>query len=235
MNNSVKTANPQEKRAERHAFGELLKRGVLPYRAVDGSLRATTPMGCRLELRAVPSTGNGAVDGRRFAVAGFQPRPELFFLCVEFDRDEIAGMWVLPSTAFFAYSDADEAGGLRELNLDAKQEHCLSRPFREYNSFFQNRWEPIIQFDYFRRFMPPMDAPGFQYAWEDMEDILAMMEISESREWPPARVYPLTLPKMANLPVVAVIKSDSPATKSGNRWKVFRRMTMLKSKRRFCL
>ena len=182
MNNSVKIAKPQEKRAERHAFGELLKRGVLPYRAADGSLRATTPMGCRLELRAAPSTGNGAVDGRQFAVAGFQPRPELFFLCVEFDRDEIAGVWVLPSTAFFVYSSLDENIGQRQLSLDAKLEGIEELSFREYCSYFLNRWEPVIQFDLYRRFMKPWDSLDFADGWENFEDEMMALEVIENRE-----------------------------------------------------
>ena len=182
MNRDVRGIKSQEKRAEYHVFSELLKRNLLPYRTTGGGLWVNTPAGCRLELRAVASTGNGAGEGRRFAVGDFRPRPELIFLCAELDWDEIADVWVLPSTCFFVYSEATEENGLRELNLDAKQERYFGEPFREYNSCFRNRWEPVTQFDRFRRFMRPLDAPDFAQGWEDFEDIMAMLEADENWE-----------------------------------------------------
>lgn len=182
MNGSSRSSQSEEKRAEHHIFSELLKRGLLPYRTAGGCLWVNTPAGCRLDLRAVPSTGNGAGEERRFVAADFRPRPELFFLCAEFDEDAIARVWVLPATVFFVYSEADEETCLRALNLDAKQERYFGEPFREYNSCFRNRWEPITQFDRFRRFMKPPDAPDFAQGWEDFEDIMAMLEADENWE-----------------------------------------------------
>ena len=139
-------------------------------------------MGRRLELRVATSTANAAEGKHRFSVPDFRPRPELIFLCVEVARDEIETVWVLPSTVFFVYSAPHKAGAHRELNLDAKQEHCLGRPFREYNSLFRNRWEPVAQFDTYRRFMKPWDSPAFADGWENFEDEMMALEAIENRE-----------------------------------------------------
>ena len=168
MNCGIQPGNADGKRAERRILAELLNRNLLPYR-VAGGFRLNTPAGRRLELRVTLSSASGQ---RRFAVAQFRPRPELFYLCAEWDGDEIASVWVLPSTVFLAYSDTGKGSDLRELNLDAKQERCLGRTFREYNSFFRNRWEPVTQFDRYRRFMKHWDAPDFAEGWEDFEDLI---------------------------------------------------------------
>lgn len=182
MDGVMKTNQAKLKQAQHHVFGELLKRGVLPHRAAAGNLRVNTPMGRRLELRVATSTGNAAEGKQRFSVADFRPRPELIFLCVEFVESEIETVWVLPSTVFFVYSEAYDSGTPRELDLDAKQEHCLGRPFREYNSFFRNRWEPVAYFDRYRRYMKPWDAPDFADGWENFEDLMMMLEADENWE-----------------------------------------------------
>ena len=181
MDGAMKDRHPELKQAQHHVFNELLKRGVLPHRAADGSLRVNTPMGRRLELRVAASTANAAEGKQRFFVPDFRPRPELIFLCVEIARGEIETVWVLPSTVFFVYSNPGEKAR-RELDLDAKQEHCLGRPFREYNSFFRNRWEPVAYFDRYRRYMKPWDAPDFADGWENFEDLMMMLEADENWE-----------------------------------------------------
>ena len=189
--------------AQHHVFNELLKRGVLPHRAADGRLWANTPMGRRLELRVAASTGNAAEGKRRFFVPDFRPRPELIFLCVEFTRGEIETVWVLPSTVFFVYSNAHKAGAYRELNLDAKQERCLGRPFREYNSFFRNRWEPVAQFDRYRRYMKPWDVPDFADGWENFEDEMMALEAIENWE-----------PRSESIPISEIAFSGAAALAS---------------------
>ena len=131
MDGVMKNSQSKLKQAQHHVFNELLKRGILPHRAAAGHLRANTPMGRRLDLPIAVSTGNAAEGKQRFSVPDFHPRPELIFLCVEISRGEIKAVWVIPSTVFFVYSEAHEAGAHRELNLDEKQEHCLGRHFRE--------------------------------------------------------------------------------------------------------
>ena len=182
MDGAMKNSQTKMKQAQHHVFNELLKRGILPHRAADGHLRANTPMGRRLELRVATSTGNAGYGKQRFSVPDFHPRPELIFLCVEFARGEIETVWVIPSTVFFAYSAPHESGAPRELNLDAKQEHCLGRPFREYNSFFRNRWEPVVKFDRYLRYMKPWDAPDFADGWENFEDEMMALEAIENWE-----------------------------------------------------
>ena len=179
MNRGVRYGNDGAKRAESHLLAELLNRNRLPYR-VPGGFRLNTPAGRRLELRvAIPALPG---QGRRFAAAPFRPRPELFHLCTESDGGEISGVWVLPSTVFFAYSDTAKESGRWYLDLDSKQERCLGRPFREYNSFFRNRWEPVAQFDRYQRYMKPWDAPDFADGWEDFEDLMQMLGADENWE-----------------------------------------------------
>lgn len=170
------------RRAEAHVFAELLKRGVLPYRATEGGFRVNTAKGNRLALLTVPSWVYDADGGYSFAVGDFQPSPDLFFLCVESDDDAIGSVWVFPSISFFVYAEPVEEVGLVRLNLDAPRPDSFAETLREYVSFFRDRWEPVVQFDYFRRFMPPVNDPNFQRGWEDFEDILMLMEFSESRD-----------------------------------------------------
>lgn len=179
MNRAAQPGNPGAKRAESRILAELLSRNRLPYRA-PGGFRLTTPAGRRLELRVALPASPGLA---RFAVAPFRPRPDLFHLCTELDGGEISGVWVLPSTVFFAYSDTGKECGRRHLDLDANHERCLGRPFREYNSFFRNRWESVAQFDRYRRYMKPWDAPDFADGWEDFEDLMLMLAADEN--WAP--------------------------------------------------
>ncbi len=189
--------------AQHHVFNELLKLDILPHRAADGRLWANTLMGRRLDLRIALPTGNAADGKQRFSVPDFRPRPELIFLCVEIGGGEIETVWVIPSTVFFVYSDAHEAGAPRELNLDAKQEHCLGNPFREYNSFFRNRWEPVAQFDTYHRFMKPWDSPAFADVWENFEDEMMALEAIENLE-----------PRSESIPISEIAFSGAAALAS---------------------
>ena len=171
------------KMAQGHVFAELLKRGVLPYRTANGGIGVSTAMGNRLELFTVAATETGDDGEFHFAVTDFQPHPQLFFLCVELTDGEISRVWVFPSISFFVYAEPVEEEGLVSLSLDAMRSDSFAESLREYVSFFRGRWDPIVQFDYFRQYMPPMDAPGFPRAWEDFEDILMLMELSEARDW----------------------------------------------------
>ncbi len=170
------------KAAAQHVFAELLRRGALPYRAADGGIWVNTSRGSRLELRIVPSSDDSTDGEDHFAVPDYEPRPELFFVCLGFDGEEIASVWVFPSISFFVYAEQDEERGLLKLSLDALRSDSFADSLREYVSFFRDRWDPIVQFDHLRQYMPPLNAPGFQRAWEDFEDILMLMEFSESRD-----------------------------------------------------
>ena len=185
VSDGYKNAKARVKLAEYHAFGELLKRGVLPYLPMAGSasgVRTRTPTGWTIEMRIEPSIGSGYGDKQRFQVSDFKPRPELFILCVEFVEAEIRCVWVLPSTVFFVYSELDEKRGLRNLDLDVKRERYFDKPFREYNFFFRNRWESITNFDVYRRYMKPLGSPEFATGWEDFEDEMMALEAFETRE-----------------------------------------------------
>ena len=202
MYGAMKNSQSKLKQAQHHVFNELLKRGVLPHRAADGHLRANTPMGRRLELRVATSTANAGYGKQQFSVPDFRPRPELIFLCVEINGGEIKTVWVIPSTVFFVYSKPGEKAR-RELNLDAKQEHCLGHPFREYNSLFRNRWEPVTQFEMYHRFMKPWDSPAFADGWENFEDEMMALEAIENRE-----------PRSESIPISEIAFSGAAALAS---------------------
>ena len=176
MNRAARYGNPGAKHAERRILAELLQRNRLPYRA-PGGFRLTTPAGRHLELRVAMPASPGLA---RFAVAPFRPRPELFHICAEWNGGEIPNVWVLPSTVFYAYSDAAKESGRRHLYLDANHERSLGRPFREYNSFFRNRWEPVARFDRYRRYMKQWNAPDFADGWEDFEDLMLLLAADEN-------------------------------------------------------
>ena len=182
------------KSAESLVFTELLKRGVLPYRISGGGIGVSTVMGRRLELQTILPSIESTEEECHFAAPDFRPRPELFFLCMEFDGEEIDSVWVLPSISFFVYAEPDEEHGLVILRLDSARPDSFAESLREYVSFFRNRWEPIVQFDHLQQYMPPLTAPGFQRAWEDFEDILMLMEFSESRDRAAEERIPLEPP-----------------------------------------
>jgi hypothetical protein len=179
MNNELNNRPVEERRAEQRVLSELLKRGLLPYRDTGGSIRANTPSGNQLEFRVAVSAER---ERGFFSVPDLWPRPELFLICVEYDGGEISEVWVFPSTSFFVYSVLDEEQGELSLDLDNMEPGSSDRPLRDYVSFFCDRWDPVVQFDDLREFMPPMDAPGFQRDWEDFEDRMMLMEFSESRD-----------------------------------------------------
>ena len=170
------------KRADSSVFTELLKRGILPHRISGGGIGVSTVRGRRLELQIVLASVDSTEEECHFAVPDFQPRPELFFLCVEDADEERPSFWVFPSISFFVYAEPNEEHGLVILRLDATRPDSFAESLREYVSFFRDRWEPIAQFDHLQQYMPPLTAPGFQRAWEDFEDILMLMEFSESRD-----------------------------------------------------
>ena len=170
------------KRAEGHTFAQLLKRGVLPYRTAAGGIGVSTSMGHRLELRAVLPSEDSTEGECHFSVPDFRPRPELFFLCMEDTDDRDSCCWVFPSISLFVYAEPDEEQQVVRLSLDAARPDSFAESLREYVSFFRDRWEPIVQFDHLQPYMPPLNAHDFQRAWEDFEDILMLMEFSESRD-----------------------------------------------------
>ena len=172
----------EAKQAGTQVLAELLRQGVLPYRSVDGSIMVTSGRGSRLELQTIPPSRESTDGECHFSVPDFEPRPELFFLCMEPADDAIASVWVFPSISFFVYAEPVEGLGLVRLSLDAVRSDSFTDSLREYVSFFRDRWEPIVQFDHMQRYMPPLNAPGFERAWEDFEDILMLMEFSESRD-----------------------------------------------------
>lgn len=159
---------------ELFVFQELLKRGVEVYRPlVDKGLDALLrlPDSSVLELQIKSGGGAGGKDPRWFQMPSFTPRPNFFIICVTFINDEVEEVWVFPSMVFYAYA-AGKKDKLRDLNLESGVRK-YGEPLREYLRGFRNRWELITDYDYFRKFMT--SAEGY----EDLEDMLIMLEMSE--------------------------------------------------------
>ena len=162
---------------ELHVFGELLKRGLAVYRPlVDEGLDALVrlPGGQVIELQIKSAGGSGGKDPRWFQMPAFTPRLEFFIVGAEFLDSEVSNVWVFPSMVFHAYA----SGGIsktRDLNLDAGQRE-YGEPLTDRLCGFRNRWELISNFDEWRRFMHSPEG------LEELEDILAMKEATESPE-----------------------------------------------------
>ena len=160
---------------ELFVFSELLKRGIEVYKPlVDGGLDALLrlPDGNVLELQIKSAGGAGGKDPRWFQMPAFSPGANFFIICVTFLNDEVEEVWVFPSMVFYAYSSGGEDKA-RDLNLESGVTE-YGEPLREYLRGFRNRWELIIDYDYFRKFMT--SAEGY----EDLEDMLMMLEMSEN-------------------------------------------------------
>ena len=161
--------------AEMHVFGELLKRGVIPYAPVAGGAADTllkTDKGVYLELSVnCTPKGNGT-----FTVPDYRPDKKRFIVSVEFDGSNNPVCWVFPSLVFYAYSTGPEKKGLRTLNLNGGSRKYFGKPLRDYIRGFRNRWELISRYHYYRRFMNSPEG------YEDLEDILLMLLAEEEPE-----------------------------------------------------
>ena len=104
-------------RAELYVFGELLKRGMVPYvPLVDQGLDALvrTPAGRVIELQIKAAGSAGGKYPRWFAMPPIEPRNTFFIVGVEFTDGEPGDVWVLPSTVFDKYAGRPPKG-LREI------------------------------------------------------------------------------------------------------------------------
>lgn len=162
-------------RGELYVFGELLKRGMVPYvPLVDEGLDALmrTPAGRVIELQIKAAGSAGGKYPRWFQMPAIEPRKNFFLVGVEFTDGEPGDVWVFPSTVFDHYASRPPKGSPRDLDLDGGvRKHGM--PLRDLLCGFRNRWELIVNYEEYEHLLGSI---------EDLEDLLAMKEAQEAPE-----------------------------------------------------
>ena len=162
-------------RGELYVFGELLKRGMVPYvPLVDEGLDALmrTPAGRVIELQIKAAGSAGGKYPRWFGVAGVEARKNFFIVGVEFTDGEPGDVWVFPSMVFDKYAGRPPKGSPRDLDLDGGVRK-YGMALRDLLCGFRNRWDLIVNYE---KYEPLMDST------EDLEDLLTMKEAQEAPE-----------------------------------------------------
>ena len=89
----------------------------------------------------------------------------------EFSEGEPSETWIFPSVVYDEYASRPAKGGPRDLDLDVGvRKHGLK--LRDLLCGLRNRWELIVDFP---RYALLIERP------EDLEDILALAEASDSK------------------------------------------------------
>ena len=144
--------------------------------AEGGTLKATTPQGQILTIVSLlPQEGCQA----KFVLPDFQDSNHRFIVCTEQDETGTPVQWVFPEMCF-TYRGVTRENGTAEVDLDLPGEELGGRSIRDGLYFLKERWDPVIQFDDFREYMPPPGHPEFADRWLDMEDILEIIWCKES-------------------------------------------------------
>ena len=105
------------KRGELYVFGELLRRGVVPYvpmvdmEGIDAVIRSTTG---HLELQVKSSAT--PKSPRWFQVERLRPRESYFLICVNLTVDP-PETWIIPSQVFA--ENATQSKDVWDLDMDA--------------------------------------------------------------------------------------------------------------------
>ena len=154
-------------------FGELLKRGAVPYlpmvdEGIDALLRS--PGDSTIDLQITSSGSGGSKHQRWFLMPKFELRNNFFILGVEFIEGQPGDVWVLPSRVFDEYATGKAKGTSRNLDLDSGIRK-YGMPLKDSLCGFKNRWDLIVNYDKYEPFMESI---------EDLEDVLTMMEAQEA-------------------------------------------------------
>jgi hypothetical protein len=163
------------KRAELYVAGELLKLGVVPYvpmvdvEGVDAVVH--TPSGKLLAIQVKGSGVAGSPSPRWFIFGDVPPRPELFLIGVAVSEGKVQEAWIFPASVYRKYAPIRPKGDWG-IDLD-KGKRKYGMPLRDLLCGFRNRWELITNYE---RYETLMESP------EDLEDLLAMKEATETSE-----------------------------------------------------
>ncbi len=161
------------KRGELYVSGELLKRGTVSYgpqvdQGIDALVR--TAEGAVVEIQVKAAGSAGGKYPRWFQMGYLKPRKNFMIIGVEFEKGDPKCAWVFPSGIFDKYSSTPPKGSPRDLDLDSGVRK-YGMPLRDLLCGFRDRWELIVEFARFERFM---ESP------EDLEDLLTVQEAVES-------------------------------------------------------
>jgi hypothetical protein len=160
---------------ELYVFGELLKRGAVPYvplanEGVDALVRV--PSGQIIELQIkLPGRPEGEHPGW-FQLASVNPKKNFFIIGVESTDSEPENVWVFPSFVFDKYANRPPKGSPRHLDLDSGTRK-FGMALRSLLCGFRNRWELIVNYEKYESLIESV---------EDLEDFLTMQEALESPE-----------------------------------------------------
>jgi hypothetical protein len=160
---------------ELYVFGELLKRGAVPYlplvdEGVDALVR--TPAGRIIELQIKFAGGAGGKDPRWFQVSTVEARDNLFIVGVEAMNGKPGNAWIFPSAVFDKYASRPPKGSPRDLDLETGTKK-YGMALKDLLCGFKNRWELITNYERYEALMATT---------EDLEDVLTMKEALESPE-----------------------------------------------------
>ena len=158
-----------------HVFGELLKRGVVPYVPLVGQgLNALVRVpGCAaIEIQIRTAGSAGGKHPRWFQVDRIEPRKNFVVVGVEFNDGKPKHVWIFPSIIFDKYANRPPKGTPRDLDLDSGIRKYGIR-LRDLLCGFRDRWELILDYE---RYEALMETP------DDLEDLLTMYEAEEAPE-----------------------------------------------------
>lgn len=160
---------------ELYVFGELLKRGAVPYvpladEGVDALVRI--PSGQIIELQIKLSGSPGGEHTGWFQVAAVNPKKNLFIIGVESADSEPENVWIFPSLVFDKYANRPPKGSPRDLDLDSGTRK-YGMALRGLLCGFRNRWELIVNYERYESLIE---------SGEDLEDLLTVQEALESPE-----------------------------------------------------
>ncbi|HJX61059.1 MAG TPA: hypothetical protein VJ578_00690 [Dehalococcoidia bacterium] len=167
------------KQAELYVFGELLRRGVVPYvpmadiEGIDAVIRGASRY---LELQVKSSAT--LKSPRWFQVGRLTPRQGYFLVCVNLTAVP-AETWVIPSEEFHRYAtrSTDKKGRTTcDLDLDSASRQEPDRKRREILSQYKDAWHLLAQGA--STFLPAGDnsewsrvsEPAFGEEWSSHED-----------------------------------------------------------------
>ena len=162
-------------RGELYVFGELLKRGVVPYvplvdQGLDALVRAPGCAVIEIQIKAAGSAGGKYP--RWFQVHRIEPRKNFVVVGLEFTDGKPGDVWVFPSIIFDKYASRPPKGTPRDLDLDSGIRKYGMR-LRDLLCGFRNRWELLVDYEKYEALMETPD---------DLEDLLTMYEAGEAPE-----------------------------------------------------
>ena len=148
------------------------------HRENDRTLTAITPQKNALAIESL-LLQDGSMT--RFVLGEVLKSKSRFVVCTEVGEDGIPVQWVFPEMMFVGRG-MTLGSGSAAVDLDEPGTGLYGATMRDGLCFLEERWDPIIQFDYFQEYMPAPEHPEYAERWLDMEDILELIWWREGGE-----------------------------------------------------